>query len=688
MMELENRLRLKKEFLGSGGFARVVAAELDGSAVAFKALLPQWCNPDDARCREYKQQFIREAEFLCTHKHPNIVSCHGLVELAPTHPGLPKGYQHPMWGMVLELCKGGSIAKKVYKQMTEYSKVYTDLEAIDWMLDIARGLDYLHSLSPPVAHRDVKLENMLLWQATRPKHEGGGVQVVAKIADFGLHMPLDEKKMPKMLRALSIGVSRLSFGGSAAAAAVSEASGHLTMPKSLQNIHLGGGPHVDEPTISEDLPFWKRSGHQNETGGLQHARISTPASQDGRVESFASNMLLISKRSGEITKPSRHPHLPPLPPSSLSGSRQSTESGRQRSHTGELKRGLSPLGQSGDTYAHSVEAQPDPVSRCVTEVPAGSEVDRSTAGSSSLAMMMGHPVSTDYLPGSLQSTQNSLLLNAPPPTSWVAHAEEMDVSERTQMRSQMAVMVPDVRLAVPVSDKDQVPHSAPCNIVQTAKNSQRFAYDPQNLLMSNVALHDGCSQGAAATASSSVAPHQGRKHVLMSLTRTSAVSAIIKQAVSSHYEVAFQMTGETGSAMYMSPEVFCHEPYNEKADVYSFGVMLYEVFARNMLVTTPAGNDPDGYAARVAKGHRPEKPIKMDPDLFELIDWCWKQDPNERPHMKEVIKCLEVCRAALLETSNSALPTDGTTHTSKGLTTSSSAANADQPGCGAGCVIA
>jgi len=35
----------------------------------------------------------------------NIVACHGLVHLDPNHAGLPRGYEHPCWGIVLELCK-------------------------------------------------------------------------------------------------------------------------------------------------------------------------------------------------------------------------------------------------------------------------------------------------------------------------------------------------------------------------------------------------------------------------------------------------------------------------------------------------------------------------------------------------------------------------------------------------------
>ena len=42
---------------------------------------------------------------LATSDCRNIVSCMGLARLAPSHPGLPSGYEHPAWGIVLELCK-------------------------------------------------------------------------------------------------------------------------------------------------------------------------------------------------------------------------------------------------------------------------------------------------------------------------------------------------------------------------------------------------------------------------------------------------------------------------------------------------------------------------------------------------------------------------------------------------------
>ena len=42
----------------------------------------------------------------------------------------------------------------------------------------------------------------------------------------------------------------------------------------------------------------------------------------------------------------------------------------------------------------------------------------------------------------------------------------------------------------------------------------------------------------------------------------------------------------------MSPEVTRHEPYNTKTDVYSFGIMMYEIFSRQMLSTTAEAADP------------------------------------------------------------------------------------------------
>jgi serine/threonine protein kinase len=130
-------------------------------------------------------------------------------------------------------------------------------------------------------------------------------------------------------------------------------------------------------------------------------------------------------------------------------------------------------------------------------------------------------------------------------------------------------------------------------------------------------------------------------------TWESLVSTDDEGSIAIEAETVFDMTGQTGSSLYIAPEVFHGQPYNEKADVFSFGVVLYELMARCLIMFTelPAcSSDPqlaDHYAAKVAKGYRPKQPKKMPPAAWELIAACWHQDPVHRPHMSEVVSVLQ-----------------------------------------------
>ena len=53
-------------------------------------------------------------------------------------------------------------------------------EKLQFALDVARGMAYLHSQEPPVIHRDLKSENVLVvWNAKQRRRH-------LKIVDFGL----------------------------------------------------------------------------------------------------------------------------------------------------------------------------------------------------------------------------------------------------------------------------------------------------------------------------------------------------------------------------------------------------------------------------------------------------------------------------------------------------------------------
>eukprot|EP00574_Skeletonema_japonicum_P008690 CAMPEP_0201729688 /NCGR_PEP_ID=MMETSP0593-20130828/19743_1 /ASSEMBLY_ACC=CAM_ASM_000672 /TAXON_ID=267983 /ORGANISM="Skeletonema japonicum, Strain CCMP2506" /LENGTH=635 /DNA_ID=CAMNT_0048222073 /DNA_START=1 /DNA_END=1908 /DNA_ORIENTATION=- len=105
----------------------------------------------------------------------------------------------------------------------------------------------------------------------------------------------------------------------------------------------------------------------------------------------------------------------------------------------------------------------------------------------------------------------------------------------------------------------------------------------------------------------------------------------------------YKLTGRTGSRRYMSPEVAFSRPYNEKADVYSFGILLYEI---SSLLQPFQGWSLDTHEEQVLKGHH--RPCLVGythwPDeLLSLISDCWGGVMWHRPDMKQVVQRLDDC---------------------------------------------
>ncbi|TYJ34816.1 hypothetical protein E1A91_A05G195200v1 [Gossypium mustelinum] len=99
------------------------------------------------------------------------------------------------------------------------------------------------------------------------------------------------------------------------------------------------------------------------------------------------------------------------------------------------------------------------------------------------------------------------------------------------------------------------------------------------------------------------------------------------------------MTAETGTYRWMAPEVIEHKPYDHKADVFSFGVVLWEMLTGKL----PYENLTPLQAAVgvVQKGLRPVIPQYTRPKFVELLERCWQQDPSLRPEFSEITNLLE-----------------------------------------------
>ncbi|KAL3679475.1 hypothetical protein R1sor_022431 [Riccia sorocarpa] len=118
--------------------------------------------------------------------------------------------------------------------------------------------------------------------------------------------------------------------------------------------------------------------------------------------------------------------------------------------------------------------------------------------------------------------------------------------------------------------------------------------------------------------------------------------ARIKPAVASSHgggNWTAEMTAETGTYRWMSPEVLEHKPYDHKADVYSFGIMIWEVLTGEIPY---AGLTPLQAAIGVVqRGLRPVMPATVPPKLAGLAELCWHQDPDQRPEFNEAVTILE-----------------------------------------------
>merc|ERR1712198_761214 len=80
---------------------------------------------------------------------------------------------------------------------------------------------------------------------------------------------------------------------------------------------------------------------------------------------------------------------------------------------------------------------------------------------------------------------------------------------------------------------------------------------------------------------------------------------------------------------WMAPESLYDNQYTTKSDVWSFGVLMWEIVT---LGSTPyPGMPASEVMKRVRDGYRLERPGHCHPELYKIIAKCWAGDMNKRP---------------------------------------------------------
>ena len=161
----KSAIKYTDDVLGRGSYAVVVALEVNGLECAGKILhdaLFDWSSNEEKvyLVDKFAEECIRMGEL----RHPNIVQLLGV------------DYDETSITLVMErLPMSLSECLERYEDIPDFIK-----NAI--LLDVALGLNYLHKQEPPIIHRDLSTNNVLLTSALQ-----------AKIADLGVARALQPK---------------------------------------------------------------------------------------------------------------------------------------------------------------------------------------------------------------------------------------------------------------------------------------------------------------------------------------------------------------------------------------------------------------------------------------------------------------------------------------------------------------
>jgi len=168
-------IKLGKQ-IGSGASGRILEAEWGRRKVAVKEIHSLLINEaSDEELRVVRGNFERECERSLLTIHPNIVKFYGIH--------FPPGARLPSLVMELLQCSLTDLLKQEPRLAI--------MTKLSLLVDISLGLSYLHSYHPPIIHRDLSSNNVLIYNRK-------GLQLVAKIGDLGACRLVNQKKVSQM----------------------------------------------------------------------------------------------------------------------------------------------------------------------------------------------------------------------------------------------------------------------------------------------------------------------------------------------------------------------------------------------------------------------------------------------------------------------------------------------------------
>lgn len=123
-----------------------------------------------------------------------------------------------------------------------------------------------------------------------------------------------------------------------------------------------------------------------------------------------------------------------------------------------------------------------------------------------------------------------------------------------------------------------------------------------------------------------------------SLDEAYEMSGIINSKLFKFFKITCSV-GNTGSLRYMAPEVALGLPYSEKADVYSYGILMWQM-ARDKVPFK--GMSRENFTKEVVKGgERPKLDNYWPKNFALLLTDCWHKDQEKRPSFESIINRID-----------------------------------------------
>ena len=90
-----------------------------------------------------------------------------------------------------------------------------------------------------------------------------------------------------------------------------------------------------------------------------------------------------------------------------------------------------------------------------------------------------------------------------------------------------------------------------------------------------------------------------------------------------------------GTPYYLSPEIIQGKPYDNKSDIWSLGVLLYEMMTFKMPFEA---NTLPMLSMKIMRGNYTPPSSMYTKDLREIVSKCLMVDPSRRPSIREILK--------------------------------------------------